>query len=219
MNMDLLKVRDFEVLVENILYEVTLTEIGSTGELIFAPKHKLDRGNYLSTECRVSFHWNEKNFNFKGEFFMPVVGRIIIVPKSEVLEDIRSQVRVKIDELPCTISKKGFLEHTVMHGVIMDLSERGALIRTDQVLELGTVYQLDAQFGRAKFQTMFLIRKEKQEEDLRYYGVLFEETTEENTTLLKMYLKMAAAEVLGVERADERVEKANIDKFWRGLKH
>jgi len=213
MDVDLGKVRGFSITIEENSYEVRLADIGPEGELYFQPVKPINRGNFLSTEGRVAFSLDEKSFTFIGDCFMPTLDRVVVIRKSEIVEDVRSKTRYKVEEMPCVVKQKKFLDETVIDGFIEDISENGALIKTREPLENNLLYTLETTLGKARFTSGIFVRSSKEADGFHINGALFHQTTPENQHVLRIF-NLSLSGRLQVRDLGAREEK-QIGRMWK----
>lgn len=141
---ELNKVQNIKIILENIETTGKITEIDNLGKIFTEiPKEHHCLPAEINKRGILSFVYNGKNYIMGGKFHCQNPHKVVFTPETDIEEEKREEVRVETPAIPVELSFKSGLFHTeTIRGEILDLSVKGASIETFCALKKDITYSL-----------------------------------------------------------------------------
>ncbi len=191
---DLSKVKDLKILVENLEIEGKITEIGDLGKIfIEIPVNSHSFIGEINKKGVITFFYGGKKYVVGGRIHCQSPYKIIFTPETNIEEEKRRDIRVETPAIPVEISFKAGLFHKGnIRGEILDLSSTGASIQTFKPLEKDITYSISCNFPykhkKLPFSAKCVLKNLREYRNSFINGVEFVEIDSYSIENLKKYL-------------------------------
>ena len=217
MEIDITKVNEFTLRIENKIYKVKLVDTLKGGEFVFEILEGILNKSALNVKGEVKFNFEGKQYSFEGHVYYLNPKKVVISKTTSIVTNERTEARTEVSVLPCTIIEKrhAFLleNEKVIKGNILDLSRKGAKIEVKEPLKDSKKYVLETKLGRKEFSAVFQIRSSKMKEKNYIYGILFEEMSQASEKAINRYIDELEGKEMGKE-----IESIDLSQLWNKYK-
>jgi len=191
---DLSKVENLKIFVENLEISGKITEVDNRGKTfikVSADSHCVT--GEINKKGVIIFFYKEKKYIIGGKVHCQSPYKIIFTPETDIEEEKRKDIRVETPAIPVEISFKAGLFHKGnIRGEILNLSSTGASIETLKPLEKDITYSISCIFPykhkKLPFSAKCVLKSLREYRNSYINGVEFSEIDPFSFENLKKYI-------------------------------